>query len=109
MFHDSINRIWDRNANRSDPVGDKEKIHSKSWEFVCQTRRENVFNCDVLSKNDSWQKTSTTVHRRKRARSCSESTDLRKLSKDLELAVIQLNKICDEGKINIRPTLGTNA
>ena len=100
MFHGSFNTIWDRNANLPDLVGDKEKFHSKSWEFVCQTRRENVFKCDVLSKNDCSQKTSTTVHRRKRIKSCPESTDMRKLSKSLELAVIQLNKICDEGKID---------
>ena len=79
---------------------DEGKCRSNSWEFVNRIKKENVYECDVLSKKDSMEKTSISTYRRKRVQSCPDSMDLRKLSKSLELAIIQLKEICREGKVN---------
>ena len=79
---------------------DEGKCRSNSWEFVNRIKKENVYECDVLSKKDSVEKTSISTYRRKRVQSCPDSMDLRKLSKSLELAIIQLKEICREGKVN---------
>ena len=79
---------------------DEGKCRSNSWEFVNRIKKENFYECDVLSKKDSVEKTSISTYRRKRVQSCPDSMDLRKLSKSLELAIIQLKEICREGKVN---------
>ena len=64
----------------------------RSWEFVYQ--RNDFYEC-VRRKNSS-EKTSS-VYKRKRVKSCPDYMDLRKLSKSLELAIIELKEICEEG------------
>ena len=66
---------------------------SRSWEFVYQ-RSDYHYEC--VGKNNCLEKPSN-VYRRKRVKSCPEYMDLRKQSKSLELAIIQLKEICEEG------------
>ena len=71
----------------------------RSWEFVYQ--RNDFYEC--VRKKNCLEKPSN-VYRRKRVKSCPEYLDLRKLSKSLELAIIQLKEICEEGTYIIQTT-----
>ena len=82
-----------------DYIGENEKNNrhsiSRSWEFVYQ-RNDNFYEC--VRRKNCLERTSN-IYRRKRVKSCPESMDLRRLSKSLELAIVQLQEICEEGII----------
>ena len=90
---ESTEKLYDNNIGENQKNEDEIRPISRSWEFVYQ-RNDHSYEC--VRKNNSLGKKSN-AYRRKRVKSCPEYMDLRKLSKSLELAIIQLKEICEEG------------
>ena len=92
--NESTEKLYEDNISRIKKNYDEIRSMSRSWDFVYQ-RNDQYYEC--VRKQNCLEKNSN-VNRRKRVRSCPEYMDLRKLSKSLELAIIQLKEICEEGK-----------
>ena len=91
--NESSEKLYDDNIAGITKNDDEIRPISRSWDFVFQ-RNDQFYEC--VRKQNSLAKTSN-VYIRKRVRSCPEYMDLRKLSKSLELTIIQLKEICEEG------------
>ena len=91
--NESAEKLYDNKIGENQKNEDEIRPISRSWEIVYQ-RNDHFYEC--VRKNNCLEKTSN-VYRRKRVKSCPEYMDLRKLSKSLELAIIQLKEICEEG------------
>ena len=81
-INESAEKLYDKNIGENQKNEDEIRPIRRSWEFVYQ-RNDHFYEC--------------VRKRRKRVKSCPEYMDLRKLSKSLELAIMQLKEICEEG------------
>ena len=78
-----------------DPIRDV----NKTWEFIQQTKKKVIYDFEIVSRKQSSENFEMRYprYRRKRVLSCPDSTDLRNLSKNVEFAILDLQKISEEG------------
>ena len=78
-----------------DPIRDV----NKTWEFIQQTKKKDSYDFEIVSRKHNSENFEIRYprYRRKRVLSCPDSTDLRNLSKNVEFAILDLQKISEEG------------